>query len=191
MKQMKQWLAAVIVAGMTFVVGGCGGVSPQAAEAIQSGKTMYTQVGMWYEPNRRGVNQVIGTNYNVGIYVPANTKVSMLSAVRNGVAVDVNGVEVHVLNVSKYTGLGDGAFVDRTFAAAPVDLGRFSKSERDAIKKGVIVKGMSKDAVIASRGYPPAHATPSLDMDRWRYWKNRWATMYVNFQNGKVSGIEE
>ena len=191
MKQMKQWLAAVIVAGMTFVMGGCGGASPQAAEAIQSGKAMYTQVGMWYEQNRKGLNQVIGTNYNVGIFIPANTKVTMLRTVRNGVVVDVKGVEVQVLNVSKYTGLGDGAFVDRTLGATPVDLGRFSKSEREAIKKGTIVKGMSKDAVVLSRGYPPSHATPSLETDRWRYWKNRWATMYVNFQNGKVSGIEE
>ena len=189
MKQMKQWLAAAIVAGMTFIMGGCG--EAQAAEAIQSGKAMYTQVGMWYEQNRKGVNQVIGTNYNVGNHIPANTKVTMLRAVRNGVVVDVKGVEVHVLNVSKYTGLGDGAFIDRNFAATPVDLGRFSKSERDAINKGAVVKGMSKDAVVLSRGYPPSHATPSLDGDRWRYWKNRWATMYVNFQNGKVSGIEE
>lgn len=192
MKHTKQWLLAGIVAAMAFVFTGCGGGAPSPAvtKAIESNTPMYTQVGMWYE-NSRGTNQVIGTNYNVGVHVPVNTKVVVTGTARNGIVVNVNGTPVTIYNISKYTGLDNGAFFDRMLGKQPVSLEKFSKAERNAIAKGAIVKGMSKDAVILSRGYPPSHATPSLDAERWRYWKNRWATMYVVFKDGKVSGTVE
>jgi len=40
-------------------------------------------------------------------------------------------------------------------------------SEKTAIEKGDVVLGMSKDAVITSRGFPPAHKTASLKLDSW------------------------
>ena len=193
MRQMKQWLLVGIVAAMSLVLGGCGGgaPSPEMSQAIDAKAPMYTQVGMWYEMNRKGTNIMNGTNYNVGVHVPVNTKVTVVGTVRNGILINVNGKDVEMINISKYTGLDNGAFMDRMLGKQPVKLDKFSKAERDAIAKGVLVKGVSKDAVILSRGYPPSHATPSLDGDRWRYWKNRWATMYVEFQNGKVSGFVE
>ena len=40
-------------------------------------------------------------------------------------------------------------------------------------------------------GYPPEHATPSLDSDVWTYWKNRFGKLKVTFANGKVSEISD
>lgn len=193
MKQSKQWLLAGIAALMTFVFTGCGGgaASPAVASAMASNQVLYTQTGMWYEQNHRGVNIASGTNYKGGVYIPVNTKVTVLDTTRYGALISVNGINVELHNVTKYTALDNGAFIDRMLGTAPVSLSKFTDAERAAIKKGALVKGMSKAAVIVSRGYPPSHATPSLDGDRWRYWKNRWATMYVDFSNGKVSGFVE
>ena len=63
--------------------------------------------------------------------------------------------------------------------------------DQRGIEQGRVTTGMSKDAVILAVGYPPQHATPSLDVDRWRYWKNRWDTMLVYFDGGVVSAIED
>ncbi len=194
MKQMKQWLLLVLAVAMVVVIGGCRGgkASPEAVQAVQSNTPMYTQVGMWYEQNKRGVNIVNGTNYNVGMFIPANSKVTLLGAIRQGVAIEYKGQQIELHNISKYTGIGNTAFMERMLGKKPVNLSKFNKVERSAIAKGTVVKGMSKDAVLISRGYPPAHATPSLEAQRWRYWKNRWATMYVVFStNGRVTGFVE
>ena len=66
---------------------------------------------------------------------------------------------------------------------------KMSQVDRKGIKDGRIYKGMTKQGVIYAAGYPPMHVTPTTDMDRWQYWKNRWDTLVVNFSGGKVSSI--
>lgn len=48
---------------------------------------------------------------------------------------------------------------------------------------------MTKEEVLIARGYPPSHATLSLDSDQWRFWQNRWDTIIVQFNNGTVETI--
>lgn len=50
----------------------------------------------------------------------------------------------------------------------------FSEKEIKAIKQGVIVRGMSKQAVLCCYGYPPEHVTYGLDSNLWTYWINKW-----------------
>ena len=45
----------------------------------------------------------------------------------------------------------------------------FSKKERNAVKRGFLVGGMSKEAVLMAYGYPPEHRTPSLDSNDWTF----------------------
>jgi hypothetical protein len=61
--------------------------------------------------------------------------------------------------------------------------------DRRGIRAGTVLSGMSKRGVTLAIGYPPEHATPSLDADIWTYWKNRFGKMTVSFANGKVVGI--
>ena len=68
-------------------------------------------------------------------------------------------------------------------------LGGLSDVDRKGIRSGTVLSGMSKRAVTLAIGYPPEHATPSLDSDVWTYWKNRFGKMTVSFANGKVVGI--
>ena len=49
---------------------------------------------------------------------------------------------------------------------------------------------MTRDQVLMSLGYPPAHRTPSLEGPTWTYWQNRWATMVVVFDGDKVVRVE-
>jgi hypothetical protein len=49
---------------------------------------------------------------------------------------------------------------------------------------------MGKDAVFAAYGNPPSHRTPTLKCDRWIYWKNRFATHAVTFDDGKVASTQ-
>jgi hypothetical protein len=43
---------------------------------------------------------------------------------------------------------------------------------------------MTKEQVLMARGYPPAHETPSLDLDTWKYWSSRFVTQTIAFERG-------
>jgi hypothetical protein len=69
---------------------------------------------------------------------------------------------------------------------------RLSPVDRKGIQMGKALEGMTRQGVIYAMGYPPPHRTPSLDGDRWIYWRNRFDTFAVVFdQNGRVMGIED
>ena len=68
-------------------------------------------------------------------------------------------------------------------------LAGLSEVDRKGIRSGTVLSGMSKRGVTLAIGYPPEHATPSLDSDIWMYWINRFGKMTVSFANGKVVGI--
>ena len=67
---------------------------------------------------------------------------------------------------------------------------KLSKADQQGIKTGKIAKGMSKQGVYLTAGYPPANRTPNMDYNEWVYWKNRFDTMIVRFNDkGIVSEI--
>ena len=56
-----------------------------------------------------------------------------------------------------------------------------TKSEIKAIKRGTVVNGMSKNAVLVAYGYPPEHRTSSIHSSSWVYWSNKFKTFRVCF----------
>jgi hypothetical protein len=72
-----------------------------------------------------------------------------------------------------------------------VKLDAMSEVDRKGIRSGQVYTGMTKRGVTLAIGYPPEHATPSLESDVWTYWKNRFGKMTVHFADGKVMGIRD
>jgi len=62
--------------------------------------------------------------------------------------------------------------------------------ERDMVRMGVVVAGMSKEAVVLSIGYPPLRDTPTLERPVWKYWSSRLRYFLVEFDDsGKVEKV--
>ena len=100
---------------------------------------------------------------------------------------EYKGQDIILRNIPKYTGVGIDELAKRYFSKTKVDLSKFTKDEQKAIRLAQVVKNMSKDAVVVSLGVPPSHATPTLEMPQWKYWKTRWKTFLINFdQNEKT-----
>ena len=59
-----------------------------------------------------------------------------------------------------------------------------------AIEHAQVVPGMTRDEVLMSIGYPPAHRTPSLESPAWTYWQNAVDTFVVSFDGNKVSQVQ-
>lgn len=152
------------------------------------GTSAVTQINMW---SYKGKLET--TNYAVDTFIPVNSQVEILDTSGKAIAfrVQETGQQVTLVNIAKYTKLSIDEIYDRYFGSQPVSLSEFSKLERDAIEEGGIAEGMSKEAVLVARGYPPAHETPSLDRDSWRFWQSRFDTIEVRFEDGKVSDIIE
>ncbi len=77
----------------------------------------------------------------------------------------------------------------RTFTTKTFDelTAGMKPEEIENIRNGTIQKGMSRDAVIVSWGYPPLHANPSLSGRHLYYWKNYWVKELVDFdENDRV-----
>jgi len=56
-----------------------------------------------------------------------------------------------------------------------------TETEIEGIKKGIVLNGMSKEAVLICYGYPPEHRTRSLESNVWVYWKNKLTSFEVCF----------
>jgi hypothetical protein len=174
-----------------LLLGACAGRGgpPALVSEVASNPVYYTQVGMWSSERR---NEIQATNYAVDHRIPPNTRVTVERVTSEAVVFlreDTN--ERMTLVNTQYTGENIEGLFARTFAREQVDLGRFNPEFRDAIERGEVVVGMSRDEVLVARGYPPVHETPSLDNDRWRFWRHRFATNNVHFgADGRVERIE-
>ncbi len=172
-------LATKLLAGLLLAMG-----LPLVAHADN---VYYTQVNMW--ANQR--NEILATNYHVDVLLPVNTKVTVGRKARNRIQFTVEGRGQFVLaNVPQHTTVDLDTLFARTFGREPVDLSQFSADAQEAIARGEMRVGMTKAEIIVARGYPPGHETRSLDDDQWRFWRHRFATNLVHFENGKVVQIQ-
>lgn len=202
--EMKKWIALLITSlGVFFFATGCGiaemsnkvseafspkpVLTPEVAKMFNEKATVYTRINMHYYI-ARGDNIVDTTNYQLGMLIPVNSQVVMQDISRGKLTFLYKGQVIVLKNTKKYSGLDMSGVVSRYFSKKKVDLSKFTAVERRAIREGTVVKGMRKNAVLVSLGYPPKHRTPDLKMDRWTYWKNRWSTFVVFFKNDKVMG---
>jgi len=51
------------------------------------------------------------------------------------------------------------------------------------IRQGLVADGMTKNEVVMAFGYPPEHATTSLDYNIWKYWSNKRERFSVCFDD--------
>lgn len=184
---MKKILMLAIAFIAILTVVGCtpAKLEPQQQAMIDSQTTVYTQSSMWIDRNR-----VYGVNYSRGMHVPINTQVKILEVNSKTIVFSYLGAEISYYVSSKQTKIDASQTLKRLFATKPVNLSKYSKGTKDNILAGKVAVGMTKDEVLLSRGYPPLHATLSIQADLWKYWHHRFKTSSITFKNGKVSSMQ-
>lgn len=186
---MRRWMKQAILFGIAAIAAagfaGCGTAAVEVPNSL-TGK-VYTQVVMWEEKGKSS-----SINYSIGRKIPVNTEVKILSMSSKEVVFEeaaFPGVKLTLINIEKYSQMGTADLAAQYFGAAKVDLSKFSKQEQDFIKNfdGFYKAGISKEAMIVARGYPSKHATPTLKYDTWKYWRNKWVTKNIGFENNKLT----
>ncbi|MBA4389748.1 MAG: hypothetical protein C0399_02270 [Syntrophus sp. (in: bacteria)] len=87
-------------------------------------------------------------------------------------------------------GMGIEQYVKLIMSTTPVSIKDFSEIDGKGIADGKVYVGMSKEGVRTAFGYPATHRTPSLYDSTWVFWRNRWGTTAIDFDNaGKVKAV--
>jgi len=170
-----------------LVVAGCTpALSPQQLAQYQ-GRTLYTCCNMHYE----GEN-LSDANYYVGALLPFGSAAQVEGSGRGTVIFTANGTKFYLAHSYGAAQESFEQYLNKVLV--PEDpkarFATFSPSVQAAIQESRVEKGMTREQVIMSIGYPPTHQTPDLNATQWRYWYNRWVTYIVEFDaNGFVSNI--
>ena len=178
-------LATILLACLSF---SCRSAAPGSATTVPAG-TYYTKFSI-----RMDGNKSWSTNYRSEKFfpIPINTEVELLGASRHRFNMKLAGGRNFTFeHVPKHTlDTAQEAF-DSFFSSTPVNLSHFSTGEQANIKAGKVELGMSRDAVLAAIGPPPASGTFSLTADTWKYSKTRWMNdLFVCFDgNGGVTSV--
>ncbi|MDH5327595.1 MAG: DUF2845 domain-containing protein [Gammaproteobacteria bacterium] len=175
---------------ITLVLAFCL-LSPGFAQALERsdiGGEFYTRHTFKVEKRRYRT-----TNYLKGKVLPINTRMTLLKYNRHVLIFrrhDTGG-KLRIDNIRKYSVTDINSIFDRMFSADPTDLDQYPESIANNIRQGIVEPGMTKKQVILALGYPPAHETPSPEVDQWRYWTSRTNTILLHFEGGKVTHISE
>jgi len=191
---MQKQFFTIVGLLLIFLVSACNhtGIKEDGPTAKMIGNRVYLKVNVWYERPLR----IPSTNYHKGAMLKVGDKFTITAV--NGKRVKFtgkNGVEYAILYNRKHTLVSMDKFVERMFSKNSVmatggAFGKFSKMEQKNIKKGKVVKGMSKDAVVMAYGYPPEHRTATREGDVWRYWRNRFISKMATFENGRLVSFQ-
>ena len=167
------------------------GLGSTGLVAADGDTDLYTAYNIWYEQPAK----VWSTNYQKGRLLPAGTAIKDVKQSRKNIRftdaeTDVTYTIVFVPKHHPGKRIGDVYQRYVTDQNLEQLTEGFSRSEIDAIQSGTVVNGMSKEAVIVCYGYPPEIATPSTKLDGWQYWRHRFKSFTIEFDDdGKVSYI--
>jgi hypothetical protein len=163
---------------------------------IDTLRTYYTTVNFW-----RQFRQHLSTNYQRGVLVPINSRARLSPVMRQDgarkhrseiaeltVRLLDSETTIRITNVSRHSKVLVNDIVYRMFSLKPVDLSVFDEEMQSLITSGTLREGMTKYQVLLTRGYPPAHETPSLESDTWTYWSSRFSSHALAFSKGRLTG---
>ncbi|HIE06990.1 MAG TPA: hypothetical protein EYP64_02980 [Desulfarculaceae bacterium] len=190
-KRVKQISALFLL--VSFLVGGL------VVNVYAESKVMYNKYNIHAQADKKGLLKSSYANYTdpgAGhVIVPPNTKLTIKLwrrfMTRVGFYYELpNGRRGAFEVQEKRVGMSLDDYEELILSPQPVSLKGFSAIDLKGIKKGKAYKGMTKKGVMTALGYPAAHETPSLDDNQWKYWRNRFRTVVVEFNSkGKVVNV--
>jgi hypothetical protein len=129
------------------------------------------------------------TNYWVGILVPIHSKVTLLSlgSKKMQLRIEKTNQVLDIENVEKYSRKNMASIAQNLLTRQAVPIEKFDEKTAKNIRNGILAPGMTKEQVVMTRGYPPGHKTPSLEIDTWIYWSNVVVNHKYVFQDGVLS----
>jgi hypothetical protein len=149
-----------------------------------AGSDYFTRHAFWEEKGEFNT-----TNYSRGVLVPINTRVKVVALSGSKFVLKRldTGQQVKVRNEEKFTRKSMSEIAALLLSAGPTPLEKLPEDVATAVRSGEMRKGMTRELVLMTRGFPPAHETPSLDGGRWVYWSSRFVKQTILFNDGRLA----
>lgn len=160
-------------------------IEKEAAPVV--GETYFMRHCIRYEAGKNWET----TNYwtDTSILVPINSKVTLtsLGSKTMQIKVEKTGQAVTIENIQKYSQKDMATIAKAMLTRQEVPISNFDEKIQKNIRNGMLILGMTKEQVVMTRGFPPQHKTPSLEVDTWTFWNNRFVTHALVFQDGVLA----
>lgn len=189
-----------ILLGLVGLISGCVSINinENSKQVNPAGRIYYSKANIWY----LNPENISSHNFHTGLFIPVGTKVKILDCSKRGIiglirfSDESNKVYTMILTRNSQIDLAE--FFKRYFSEENVmaTIGNFHKltdQEQANIKNGKIDYGMSKEAVLASYGYPPPGRdwTPDIKNNIWEYFENtKIIRTKVYFEDDRAIKIE-
>lgn len=200
---MKRFYILAITLVLAFVMSACIKSSGEPAETKTTEKKAAAPVTVKY--NKYNIHTQYKSKDNITAHfanwtgpftghrvVPPNTPIVVKDWYRGFIFERQDtGDQIKFSYSERQMDMDKETYINKLFSSKRVALKGLSSLDRKGVKKGVVLKGMSKKGVMTALGYPAAHKTPSLKENVWMYWKNRFGKRAVTFNSkGKVIKIK-
>lgn len=181
--------AALVMGALWVGTLSTSGCTVGAAYRVEGAQQVYLLTNL--HPNhRRVISSVNHTAPIRGSLLPICTPVQIELVRGREIRFVANGMRYrYILHRSSRTTVDQ--HLPRYFGGQCPNVAAMSPEDQAGIQHGQVYQGMTKQGVIMALGYPPEHATPSLENDVWRYWSQGARAYEVYFTNGVVTGMRQ
>jgi hypothetical protein len=183
--RLEPRVALSILAAM--MLGGCRQPPPSEALKRLENRDLYTCCNIHFEGD-----EITDANYFVGARLPPGTPVRIEKVDSDSVTFVAGEVRLTLTHQFGKNEESMQQYVDKILVGVDPrpKIESLPPPVRRAIDVGKVERGMTRDQVLASLGYPPTHRTPWLRERTWTYWYSRWLTYQVVFdESGKVADV--
>ncbi len=189
LRAMARTCATLLVVGLI----GCASQSHEV-DAVMAGLSTgrgYTLVNLHPDDKR---NRLFAVNYQQKGLIPVCTEVEYLGLGSKSFKFRVvsTGVEYDYLN-HKAAAEPFPAHLKRFFGPScpSSEVAALSSIDRQGVREGRAIVGMSRRGVVLAMGHPPRHVNPDADALSFVYWTNKFNRVRINFDaSGRVGAIE-
>jgi hypothetical protein len=173
-------LAALVAAAVA------SGAAAQSADDKEPKLSGFTCCNLHYEND-----WISDANWSSLPMLPAGQPAKITDYGRYRIYVDIDGKSMRLgLDYGRSEPLGQFARKIVVAQDPKAKIAAWPAGVREAVRLGRIAPGMTKEQVIVSLGYPPAHQTPSLDSPQWKYWLTRVGSFLVVWdEKGQVRDV--
>jgi len=181
---------AILLASCAGTPGDDGAPEQAGAKRIRSTATLRS--GFACCNLRYSGDQLSSSNYAQLPFIAVGTPVLIRAVDDAQAVVEINGRQMLLRPDPAHTRESPAQWLDKAVVAQDPRrrLDALPAGTRAAIQSGRVMKGMTREQVVMSLGYPQVDDRKGLDAPSWRYWWSGFESFYVQWTRDKVRKID-